>query len=65
MAAPKTMSPIIPAIVFSLLIGGIGGYFVRAYSPAQASQPVPSTGSGGGRGGGGGGGMGGMGGMGF
>src|SRR5690349_13985181 len=57
MAPTKSMSPIIPAIVFSLLIGGIGGYCLRAFTPAQASTPVASAG--GGRGG-----FGGMGGMG-
>ncbi|HZT41028.1 MAG TPA: hypothetical protein VFA07_02505 [Chthonomonadaceae bacterium] len=59
MSTLRTMSPLVPAIVFSLLIGGIGGYCVRAYSPAQASTPVANTSGGGGGGEGGFGGMGG------
>jgi len=50
-----SMHPLIPAIVFSLLIGGIGGYCLRGYSPMQASAPVAAAGSRGGMGGAGGG----------
>ncbi|HZO91615.1 MAG TPA: hypothetical protein VFB38_25055 [Chthonomonadaceae bacterium] len=58
------MSPLVPAIVFSLLIGGIGGFCVRYYSemgsPAAASPVSASGGPGGMMGRGGPGGMGGM-----
>jgi hypothetical protein len=34
------MQQLIPAIVFSLVIGGIGGYFVRYYSPGSNVQVI-------------------------
>jgi hypothetical protein len=53
------MSPVIPAIVFSLLIGGAAGFLIRQYTPATSGAAGNAAGASRGQGGPGGGGMGG------
>src|SRR5579871_5571457 len=61
MSDKSGLPPIVPAIVFSLLIGGIGGFYVRYFGESHSTEAVASTagggpgGTAGGRGGGGGG----------